>query len=175
MKQFSNLTKYEQKLFFGQFTDKENEQRKNGGYKRCTETCGGRRCTLPYTHKGLHISLTDFVWDDKFSSWDDIHKLEHNLNKGKSEFDWHEPLWSFEDGFNLEFGGTMIYIDSMFLPPNWINENWKGDVNFMCNEDEFSSKVFEAKTLPELKNKVEGYVNDMTEAVIKAIKDFNRD
>jgi len=101
--------------------------------------------------------------------WDEAKKIQENLNLNKQEFG--EPLWKFDCGFKLDFDGSLLRVSSRFYPPKTsYGATWDGSVTISIMGKDIEEKKFDCKTLDELKNQVECYVNSFSEKLRSLLK-----
>ena len=123
-KPFSELTHEEKDTFFGQFSRKENRQRKSGSFQRCEQVRSKSvysRCCLPHTHKGWHIDPQDEVWEEEFDLMHAITEYE-KLRVGIRDFfsipngyygsdnevvNATEYYW-YKSGHEVQYGNTIV-------------------------------------------------------------------
>ena len=68
-------------------------------------------------------------------NFEEANKWTDNANKDKDEF--HEPKWSFDCGFKLDFDGPIIDISSRFYPPKkHYGEGWDGTITVLLMGNE---------------------------------------
>jgi len=92
-------------------------------------------------------------------SYDEANKWADDVNANKSDF--HEPKWSFDCGFKLDFDGPILDVSSRFYPPkSHYGPKWDGTVTIMLLGKEIIKEKFERDTLDQLKEAVEKFVKD---------------
>ena len=97
-------------------------------------------------------------------TWEEANTIEARLNEGKNEND--EPFWDFDCGFKLDFDGPIMSVSSRFYPPkDHYGETWDGSVTIYILGKEVSEKAFDCKTLDELKQQVEEYIQEITQKI----------
>ena len=95
-------------------------------------------------------------------SFEEADLWANKANKEKDEF--HEPKWSFDCGFKLDFDGPIVDVISRFYPPKkYYGEGWDGDIIVMLLGKELLTEKIKADTLDELKDKAEKYVKELAE------------
>jgi len=94
-------------------------------------------------------------------NFEEANKWADNANKDKDES--HEPKWSFDCGFKLDFDGPIVDISSRFYPPKkHYGEGWDGAITVIIMGKELLEEKIQADSLDELKNKAEKFVKELT-------------
>jgi len=93
-------------------------------------------------------------------SFEEADKWADSANKDKDEF--HEPKWSFDCGFKLDFDGPIIDISSRFYPPKkHYGDGWDGTIIVIVMGKELTEEKIQANSLEELKNKAEKFIKEL--------------
>ena len=93
-------------------------------------------------------------------SYDEANKWADNANSGK--IDLHEPKWSFDCGFKLDFDGPILDVSSRFYPPKThYGPMWDGTITILLFGEEVAEEHFEYSTLDQLKEEVEKFVTEI--------------
>jgi len=101
-------------------------------------------------------------------TWNNANKWEIAANTGKSDT---EPKWHWDCNFKLDFDGALLSVSSRFYPPGkHYGDKWSGGLDIMFMNECLITKEFECDTLDELKNQIEGFLNDYTAKVKQLIK-----
>jgi len=86
-----------------------------------------------------------------------------NANVDSLEF---TPQWGFDCGFKLDFDGPILGVTSRFYPPTeFYGHFWDGTVTVLLMGKEIKEKKIIAKTLDELKVKVDNYVKEIVSSL----------
>src|SRR6056297_3289405 len=98
-------------------------------------------------------------------NYDEAHKWADDANTEKEEL--HEPNWSFDCGFKLDFDGPILNVSSRFYPPKThYGLKWDGIVSILLLGKTIHNESFECDTLDELKEAVEGFIKDFSSKLI---------
>ena len=82
-----------------------------------------------------------------------------NIAKDKN----HEPIWSFDCGFKLDFDGPILEVSSRFYPPKThYGPKWDGTVSILLLGITISRDKFECDSL-ELRSSVESHVKSIAD------------
>lgn len=96
--------------------------------------------------------------------YDEANKWADAANAEKSKF--HEPKWSFDCGFKLNFDGPILDVSSRFYPPKThYGPKWDGTVEILLLGKTIHKKSFECDTIDQLKDAVEEFIKDFAELV----------
>jgi hypothetical protein len=107
--------------------------------------------------------------DDCPANWDVAKKWIEKANADKDKF--HEPKWSFDCGFKLDFDGPLISISCRFYPPKTnYGPKWDGICHIMVMGNEIYSKNFLCDNITQLHNDVEDYVKDISSKLKEILK-----
>ena len=97
------------------------------------------------------------------TDWEEAKLIIQKMNDGKTS---NEPQWSFDCGFKLDYDGGLLSIGSRFYPPKThYGATWDGSVYVYLRNETIEKKIFDCKTLEELKNQVDEYINGIIEKV----------
>lgn len=101
-------------------------------------------------------------------NWDSARLWEEKVNEKK---DTHEPKWSWDCSFKLDFDGPLLAISSRFYPPNYNNGDWwEGVFNVVFLGETILTKEFKEDTLEQLHDSVEKYLKYYAQSIKARIK-----
>lgn len=100
-------------------------------------------------------------------NWHEAHLWQKIANKDKEIY--NEPKWKWDCDSKLHFGGSLLTVDSFFLPPHYTRK-WLGVLSIEFLGDEILREIIEADSLDDLKDAVESFVNDYVNKIKDGIK-----
>jgi len=103
-------------------------------------------------------------------TWYEANLWQQIANKDKEIY--NEPKWKWDCDFKLHFDGSLLTVDSFFLPPryNKMHGKWFGTLLIEFLGDEILRKEIESDSLDDLKDAVESFVNDYVNKIKDGIK-----